>query len=211
MAFFMAVGSFGTPNFGFQTTKTILLFLGGIHVPATLLLYVDKEFLGIVREHKARYVYLPITLSLGSGLIFAFGRPVMQSYLYLIYWAWQAYHYGRQNIGVYAFAAIAQGWHPHRAERRTLELTTACGICGTFKILGMDVAPSYLHGLFDVLYRASYFVFIGLLIFSIYIYLKHRKDSSLTKTAFFFTLVLFFFPIFLSNNMGVDHILMYED
>jgi hypothetical protein len=144
MAFFIAVGSFGTPNLGLQTTKTILLFLSGIHVPATLLLYVDKEFLGLIRENKARYVYLPITLSLGSGLIFAFGSPVVQAYLYLIYWAWQAHHYGRQNIGVYAFAAIAQGWHPHRAERRMLELTTVCGICGTFKILGMDIAPGYL-------------------------------------------------------------------
>ena len=75
MAFFLGVGVIGTSGVGVPTTQAILLILGGVHVPATLLLYVDKEFLRLVRDNKARYIYLPIMLMIGSGLVFAFGSP----------------------------------------------------------------------------------------------------------------------------------------
>lgn len=201
MAFFIAVGVWGTSTGPVQNTKAILLFVGAIHVPATLLLYVDKDFLRLIPTNRMRYLYLPIVLSIGSGLIFAFGSLVSQAYLYLIFWTWQAYHYGRQNIGVYSFASIAQGWRPRQTEKRVLQVATACGVCGTFKILGMGIAPDYLHGMFDVLYRAGYWAFIGVLVFSIHVFVKNRKDFSLTKAIFFFTFVLFFFPIFLWNNI----------
>src|SRR5262249_33422600 len=125
MAFFIAVSSFDTPYSGVQITKTILVFIGGVHIPATLLLYVDKGFLRLIRENQVGDAFLPIALIISSGLVFTWGSVTIQAYTYLIYWAWQAYHYGRQNIGVYSFASSAQGWRPHSAERRVLELTTA--------------------------------------------------------------------------------------
>jgi hypothetical protein len=94
---------------------------------------------------------------------------------------------------VYSFAAIAQGWRPRQAEKRVLQMATACGVCGTFKILGTGVPSDYLQGMFDTLYRAGYWAFIGVLLFSICVFLKNRKDFSTTKALFFFTFVLFFF------------------
>ena len=200
MIFFIAVGMSGTPTAPVQNTKAVLLFIGAIHVPATCLLYIDREFLRLIPPNRARYLYLPIALSIGAGVLFAFGGLVSQVCVYLLFWAWQAYHYGRQNIGVYSFAAMAQGWRPRQAEKRVLQLATACGVCGTFKILGTGVPSDYLHGTFDTLYRAGYWAFIGVLLFSICVFLKNRKDFSPTKALFFFTFVLFFFPIFLWNN-----------
>ena len=55
--------------------------------------------------------------------------------------------------------------------------------------------------MFDALYRAGYWAFIGVLLVSIHVFLKNRKDFSPTKALFFFTFVLFFFPIFLWNNV----------
>jgi hypothetical protein len=54
MAFFLTVGSLGTPGGGLGATRTALLFVGGLHVTATLLLYVDKKFLRVVSENKVR-------------------------------------------------------------------------------------------------------------------------------------------------------------
>jgi hypothetical protein len=201
MAFFIAVGVLGTSTAPVRSTKAILLFIGAIHVPATALLYVDKGFLRLIPANRARYLYLPIVLSIGSGMIFAFGSLMSQVYLSLIFWAWQAYHYGRQNIGAYSFASIAQGWRPRQTERRVLQVATACGVCGTFKLLGTPIAPDYLYGMFDVLYRAGYWVFIGVTVFSIYVFLENRKDFSPMKAMAFFTFVLFFLPIFLWNDM----------
>lgn len=201
MVFFIAVGMSDTSTASVQNTKALLLLIGAIHVPATCLLYIDRDFLRLIPANRSRYLYLPIALSIGSGVLFTFGGLVTQVYVYLMFWAWQAYHYGRQNIGVYSFAALAQGWRPRQAEKRVLQVATACGVCGTFKILAMGIAPRYLHGVFDALHRAGYWAFIGVLLVSIHVFLKNRKDFSPTKALFFFTFVLFFFPIFLWNNI----------
>ena len=201
MVFFIAVGMSSTSTASVQNTKVLLLLIGAIHVPATSLLYIDRDFLRLIPANRTRYLYLPIALSIGSGVLFAFGGRVSQVYVYLMFWAWQAYHYGRQNIGVYSFAALAQGWRPRQAEKRVLQVATACGVCGTFKILAMGIAPSYLHGVFDALYRAGYWAFIGVLLVSAHVFLKNRKDFSPMKALFFFTFVLFFFPIFLWSNV----------
>jgi hypothetical protein len=197
---FIAVGMSGTSTAPVQNTKAVLLFIGAIHVPATYPLYIDRDFLRLIPANRSRYLYLPIALTIGAGVLFAFGGLVSQVCVYVMFWAWQAYHYGRQNIGVYSFAAIAQGWRPRQAEKRVLQMATACGVCGTFKILGMGIPSDYLHGMFDALYRAGSWAFIGVLLFSIHVFLKNRKDFSPTKTLFFFTFVLFFLPTFLWNN-----------
>jgi hypothetical protein len=201
MAFLIGVGVFGAPHGGLETTRSILIFLGLVHVPMTLILYVDKDFLPLVRADKTRYIYLPIVLIIGSAMIFTLGGVLLQASATLLLVAWQAYHYGRQNIGVYVFASLARGWRARPAERRALELTTICGVCGTFKVLGLEVASGYLHGVFDLLFRAGSVAFIGIVLFSVYRYLKHRGDFPLTKAVFFFTLLLFFLPLFVSSGM----------
>ena len=203
MGFFFVVGSVEKPGGGLEIAKAALLFIGGFHVSATLLLYVDKTFLPLVRRDTVRYIYVPLVAIIGSAVIFVFGGPVAQAYTYLVFFAWQTHHYGRQNVGVYSFASVASGWRPRRLERLALDLAAACGICGTFKILGMDRAPSYLHSIFDALFRFGALAFVGVLIFSVVVSVRNRNDFSLSRTLFFFTLVLFFAPMFLSSNIDV--------
>jgi len=202
MVFFIGVEVLGAPHGGLDTTRSVLIFLGLVHVPMTLVLYVDKHFLALVRANKMRYIYVPIALILTSGVIFTAGGALLQASATLLLVTWQAYHYGRQNIGVYAFASMAQGWRPRPAERRALELTTICGVCGTFKVLGLPAAPSSLHGLFDLLFHAAYVAFVGVVLFGVYRYLTNREDFPPRKAVFFFTLLLFFLPLFVSS--GVD-------
>ena len=184
--------------------KTVFLFLGTAHVPATLFFYTDKEFFGIIKDHKLRYIYVPICLTLTTGLLFVVLSNVAQAFLLLAYWSWQAFHYGRQNIGVYAFASIAQtGTAPHRAEKMAIDFGTILGILGTFKILGTAVAPTYLHSTFDRLYLFGSVTFAAVLIFSLAVYIKFYRDTTVLKTLFFFTAVFFFYPVFISTNINI--------
>lgn len=216
MVFFIGVGSFGTPGTlgtlgtlgsGLHTIRAALLFVGGLHVASTLILYLDKEFLRLVRAEPGRYIYLPIAFILASGTIFTFASPASQLGAYVLFWGWQTYHYGRQNVGVYSFASIARGWRPHPLERRALQLTVACAICGTFKItsqfLDRDAAPGVLHAIFDTLYRLGALGFVGVVVFSLYAFFKRGNEISVGKAVCFFTLVLFFGPMFLSHNVDV--------
>jgi hypothetical protein len=75
-------------------------------------------------------------------------------------------------------------------------------VCGSFKVLGLQAAPGYLHGVFDLLFRAGSLAFIGVVVSGAYLFVKHRRDFSVGKAACFFTLLLFFLPLFVSS--GID-------
>jgi hypothetical protein len=204
MAFFILMAPPEGAIGGLAGVKMIFLFLGTAHVPATLFFYTDRQFSVIIKNHRLRYIYVPLLLTIATGLLFALLSLAGQAFLLLTYWAWQAFHYGRQNIGVYAFASIAQtGAAPHRAEKLAIDCGTILGILGTFKILGTAVAPAYLHGAFDRLYQFGSVSFAAVLIFSLAVYLKFFRETTLFKTIFFFTSVFFFYPVFASTDMNI--------
>lgn len=204
IAFFILLAPPDAATGGLAGIKMAFLFLGTAHVPATLYFYTDKEFFGIIKNHRFRYIYVPILLVVVSGLLFALLSATGQAFLLLTYWAWQAFHYGRQNIGVYAFASIAEaGKAPHKAEKLAIDFGTILGILGTFKILGATTAPTVLHGSFDLLYQFGTFAFIALFVFSLVVYFRYFRTTSVFKTLFFFTSVFFFLPVFLSTDMNV--------
>lgn len=190
--------------YGFGGMKTLLLFLGTAHVPATIFFYVDKDFSEIIRKHRARYIYFPIALTVATALVFGFGGTLIEAYILLFYWSWQAFHYGRQNNGIYSFLSIAKrGTKPDRAEKMVIDLGTWCGIIGTFKILGLGVAPAYLHGPIDSIYKFGAWAFVVVVLASIAVYIRNLKRTTPLLTAFYFTLVLFFLPVFISTNINI--------
>jgi len=203
IGFFLAAGSLGEPTGGVEKAKLTLLFLGGAHVPATLLLYTDRKFLEMARESPSRYVWAPLALMIASGSIFTMGGPTLQLLAYLVLWGWQTHHYGRQNVGVYAFAGLAGGWRALPSERRALDLAAACAVIGIFKILGTEIVPHALQDLFNVLYWIGALGFLGVVVFSVGVYLAHRRDFSLGRAVCFFTMVLFFLPLYLSYDVNI--------
>jgi len=205
MAFFILLArTADATGGGLAGIKMVFLFLGTAHVPATLFFYTDNEFKPIIQQHRRRYVYVPIVLTILTGLVFAFTNLETQAFVLLTYWSWQAFHYGRQNVGIYAFASIAEtAKSPTKQERLAIEAGTVLAILGTFKILGMAVAPAYLHRAFDYLYQFGLLAFVGVLIFSVVVYAKSFQHTTLFKTLFFFTAVLFFLPVFVSTDNNV--------
>ena len=190
--------------YGFGAMKTMLLFLGTAHVPATIFFYVDKDFSTIIKSNKLRYIYLPIVLTLATGFLFAFGGLLVQAYVLLFYWSWQAFHYGRQNTGIYSFLSIAtRGTKPYQSEKTIIDLATICGIIGTFKILGLGVAPAYLKEPVEDLYRFGQWAFAAVLLASIAVYISNIKRTTPLLSLFYFTLVCFFLPIFISTDISV--------
>src|ERR1700741_2006294 len=204
LAFFVfVVPARGTVT-GLAGIKSVFLFLGTAHVPPTLFFYLDKKFSGIIRKHVVRYIYVPIFLILVSGLLFAFSNTLTQALLLLLYWAWQAFHYGRQNIGIYAVASIAEtGAGPRKEEKLAIEFGTILAILGTFKILGTAVTPASMHPAFDLFYRLGFVAFFAVPIFAVVVYIKFFKHTTFLKSCLYFTSVFFFLPVFISTSNDV--------
>ena len=205
IAFFIFIAPSRGDVSGFAGMKTVFLFLGTAHVPATLFFYLDKKFSAIIKQHLVRYIYVPLLLIVVTGLVFAFANTITQAFVLLTYWAWQAFHYGRQNIGIYAFASIAEtGMGPRKEEKLAIDFGTILGILGTFKILGTAVAPAYLHGAFNLFYQIGWLAFFAVPLFSLFVYIKFFRNTTFLKSCLFFTSVFFFLPVFIStdNNIG---------
>lgn len=204
MIFFVWSSRLEGAMYGFGAMKAMLLFLGTAHVPATFYFYVDKDFSEIINSNRRRYIYFPLLLTLATALIFVVGGTPVQAYVLIIYWSWQAFHYGRQNTGIYSFVSIAtRGTKPEQTERLMIELGTWCGIIGTFKILGLGVAPAYLREPFEGLYRFGTFAFGAVLLASVVVYVRNFKRTTPLLSVFYFTLVCFFLPVFISTNIAV--------
>ena len=154
LAFFIALGQLSVIPAGVGGIRTALLFLSTAHVPATLFFYTDKEFKQIIRNRPARFIYFPLVLTVVTGLLVAFSDLTTQAFVFLTFWGWQAFHYGRQNVGVYAFVSIAEkGRAAHPLEKFAIDAGTVCGILGTFKVLGSVVSPAYLRGMLEFLFQ----------------------------------------------------------
>src|SRR5205814_10250260 len=76
-------------------------------------------------------------------------------------------------------------------------------IFGTFKVLGSIVSPAYLRSTLEFLFQVGKYGMIAVAAFSLFAYVKNFKGTTLLKTVFFFTLVFFFVPIWLSPNINV--------
>jgi hypothetical protein len=84
-----------------------------------------------------------------------------------------------------------------------IDCATVLGIVGTFKVLGMPIAPEFLKGPFDSLYRFGAIAFVVLMVLVLLIYARFYRDTTGFKTLFFFTSVLFFAPVYISPDMNV--------
>src|SRR5438876_11362502 len=62
MLFFVALGSVAKPTGGLGAVKAARLYVGGAHVAATLLVYLDKTFAPLIRANKVRYANVPMPL-----------------------------------------------------------------------------------------------------------------------------------------------------
>lgn len=109
-----------------------LLFLGSsVHVAATGWLYTLPDVRAHVAARPARYVWIPAGLVVAGAVTAAVLSPAAMAWLLLAYFAWQFFHFQKQNLGLAALAASVHRVRPlGRAERRALMGAGGAGILG---------------------------------------------------------------------------------
>ena len=76
-----------------------------MHVASTGWLYTLPEVRGHARQHRARLVLLPAALILATAVLAAALSPATMAWFLLPYYAWQFFHFQKQNLGMAALAA----------------------------------------------------------------------------------------------------------
>jgi hypothetical protein len=139
-----------------------VLFVGSsVHVASTGWLYTLPEVRGYARQRPARLILLPVALILASAAAAAVVSPATLAWALLPYYAWQFFHFQKQNLGLAALAASSRRVASLRpAERRAIMIAGYAGIAGLIAhpgLLQLRISPPGLTWL----YPAAATVFAG--------------------------------------------------
>ncbi|MBF0679907.1 MAG: hypothetical protein IR164_13320 [Devosia sp.] len=182
--------------------KEVLVFLGAAHVPATLLFYRDPRFRSGLAENKMLFYVIPVVLTLVGALVFALSPLLLQGVFLCGYWCWQSYHYGKQNIGVYAFTSVAtSGKSTDPSSKQLFVLLAWVSVFGTLKVLGRSAMPEEYHTYFNMAHGLGLVLYLGLVAYAVVIFIRNRMSLFSVNGVMFITLVAFFGPLYFTDTI----------
>jgi hypothetical protein len=195
-----------------------LLFVGSsVHVASTGWLYTLPEVRGYARQRPARLIVLPAALVVMSGAAAAVVPPATLAWCLLPYYAWQFFHFQKQNLGLAALAASSRRIASLRpAERRAIMTAGYAGIAGLIAHPGLLQLRTGLPGL-SRLYPAAAAVFAGAVAAGVAAAARRPGGSGpfgfrvvyLTSLGFFLPVFVFRSPYAAVGGMTVAHGLQY--
>jgi hypothetical protein len=177
----------------------LLLFLGSsVHVAATAWFYVLPEIRAHARAHKGRYVIAPIALILGTALAATVVPAEGITWALLAYFAWQFFHFQKQNLGLAALAGVAQGSGSlRRLERQGIVVAGVGGIAGL--VVHPDLLQVALDAHVRFLFPVAGTVFLAGVAIGLYA-LVQRKQRPPGFVIIYLISLLFFAPVFVFTS-----------
>lgn len=108
-----------------------VLFAGSsAHVASTGWLYTLRDVRSYAVSHPWRFIRVPVLLMIAGAAAAVTLTPAAMTWLLLPFFAWQFFHFAKQNLGMTALAAKMAGAPPlQAAERRALIASGLAGIC----------------------------------------------------------------------------------
>jgi hypothetical protein len=178
-----------------------LLFLGSsVHVASSGWLYTLPDIRALAIRHPKRYVVMPLALvALAAGLAVLL-TPSELTWLLLPYFAWQFFHFQKQNVGMAALAASSSKvLSVHPLERKTLICAGVAGITGLLArphLLQLPVDPG--TGALFPLAAAAFVCSVGVGIVAFF--RRPRSQRPFVLCAVFITSLLFSLPVFVFRS-----------
>jgi hypothetical protein len=178
-----------------------VLFAGSsVHVASTGWLYTVRDVRAYAAARPVRYLWLPVALITAAAALAAALPPAVVSWLLLPFFAWQFFHFAKQNLGVAALAATSSRVPSlTRGERRVIITAALTGIGGLLThpaLLQLPVNPR-LGALFPVCAAAFYVTqVVGVTL----LLRRSAKNRPAGFTVMYLIALLFFLPVFVFSQ-----------
>ncbi|MBW8484963.1 hypothetical protein [Actinomadura parmotrematis] len=172
-----------------------LLFLGSsVHVASTAWFFTLPEVRGHARTHPGRYIVAPAALVAGTAAA-AVAVPYSRfQWALLAFFAWQFFHFQKQNLGMAALAGICQGGGSlSRPERLGIMIAGVGGIAGL--LTHPDLLQLGVDARLRPLFPAALAVFAAGAAVGLY-GLARRTARPRPFVAVYLISLLFFAPVF---------------
>ncbi|MBO2451551.1 hypothetical protein J4573_30975 [Actinomadura barringtoniae] len=176
-----------------------LLFLGSsVHVAATAWFYTLPEIRAHALTHRGRYIVAPTALIVGTAVTAVFVPYDRLQWALLAYFAWQFFHFQKQNLGMAALAGVSQGSGSlARLERQAIVISGVGGIAGLIchpDLLQLGVDP-HLRAFFPF----TLAVFAAGVALGLYALVRRQRRPAGFMVVYL-TSLLFFTPVFVFTS-----------
>ncbi len=189
-----------------------LLFVGSsVHVASTGWLYTLPEVRRHAREHAGRLIWLPVVLITGAAAVAAAVSPSVMAWCLLPYYAWQFFHFQKQNLGLAALAASSGRAARGRAargragsalrpvERRAIMAAGYAGIAGLITHpgllqLGINTRLAWLYPVAAVAFAVAVAAGLGC------VAQRLARGAAFSFGVIFLTSLGFFLPVFVLRS-----------
>ncbi len=188
-------------------------FVAVIHVPMTLYLLFDADIRSMMQRHPRALVGAPLAFFMFGVFLFIAPAAILPqnsnwplTYGLLLIAIWQNWHFGKQNVGVYALIRQAQKIGPMSlAERRMIVAGSVLGALAAYfgavdlqAQRGQTVGFPLILATIDVLRPVATLAAFGLLIFSAAHVVRNRRRVTPSAAVTFFLSANFFLPFYLT-------------
>lgn len=186
-----------------------LLFVGSsVHVGATAWFYTVAEVRTHMRTHPWRYYWFPLALIVVTAVIASVVSAEAMTWVLSGYFAWQFFHFQRQNLGVSALAAKALGAGRLTGVERTALTLAGIGGVGWLvahpALLQVDrrgPLDGWMHPAIQAVAVVGVCVFAGAALTGMMAaLLRPRADRPAMFLMVYGTSLVFFLPVFLFES-----------
>jgi hypothetical protein len=180
-----------------------LLFLGSsVHVASSAWFCTVPEVRRFMASRRGRYVVAPLTLVVGTAVLGALVPARPFALLLLAFFAWQFFHFQKQNLGLAALASAAYGTGPlRRGERLAL---TASGVLGTAGLLChpalLSLAPGSVPHFGSLFPLAAGLFAVAVGYGTVQMLRRRPQERPWQVVALFGSALGFFLPVFLFDS-----------
>ena len=120
----------------------LLFVAASVHVASTGWLFSLADVRRRAARRPGRFIWAPFGLVVSAAFVAAATAPATMRWIVLLFFAWQFWHFQKQNVGMVALAASAYGVvSPRPAERRAVMVAGAAGIVGLLARPGLLQLP----------------------------------------------------------------------
>lgn len=193
-----------------STTNLInlLVTIAGLHVFSTIYLFSDKNILNLAVKFKAQLIVAPLLIIIISIVFFQKNNKLFTEF-FLVFIAYQTWHFGAQNIGVSTFIAIST--HSQKLslfEKNIIKISILSAIFG----VPYAISPDFLIGAhylniskfenlaIENLNKVGYILAIVVLFISVPLVIKRFFNKNILLGISLFFSINFYLPIYLFKN-----------
>lgn len=187
-----------------ESSYQLLIFLAVAHVPITAFFWFDDRYREHINADWKTYYLIPAIIIASCALVPILFGTSGANYLFLVYFSWLLWHYGKQNWGILClFSFGTKSPMPSASERH---ICTVAPIFGTLGALSgfTQVKDTIIASLLPALYWVGLTGTLAVTAATVFVVVRQlAKSIDPLRTAMTAVAGLFYLPTFVSAQYGV--------